>query len=272
MFLDKELAFAEHIIRHAGALALGMRDQLSITHKPLGLGPVTNADLAIDRYLTEAIAHAFADDLIVSEEGINPPEVNGRVWFVDPIDGTASYMVGKDDFSIMIGLAIDGVAHMGMVFQPVGNILWRGCIDPRGQETFADVTTLHARRTLCIEPSRVPAQLTLIASRLRKSARQTEMIRRLSPTNIVYKSSIGLKAMVIAEGDADFYVAWSNHIALWDTCAPAAILAAAGGHVSFVDGQPLTFSGAINHHQPVLLSGFQPGRAFFDELADIAQR
>ena len=54
------------------------------------------------------------------------------------------------------------------------------------------------------------------------------MIEALKPKIVTYQSSIGLKAMTILDRHADLYVAWSRHIKKWDTCAPAAIIKAAG--------------------------------------------
>ena len=273
MFLERELLIAQELILRAGELALCMRNRLNISYKPRGLGPVTNADIAIDNYLSSELFKAFPEDRIISEEdGVESRrEIGpGRVWFVDPIDGTATYMVGNDDYVVMIGLAVDGIARLGMIYQPSSQTLWRAVIDPDHNDTFADTKNATHKARITISTIPRPLSLTLIASRTRKSMRQTEMIKRIKPTHIVYRSSIGLKAMVIVEGGADFYVAWSNRIALWDTCAPAAILSAAGGHVSFVDGTPLNFMGEVNHQKPVLFAHFQPDENFFAQLKDIA--
>jgi 3'(2'), 5'-bisphosphate nucleotidase len=92
------------------------------------------------------------------------------------------------------------------------------------------------------------------------------MIRELEPDQIIYRNSVGLKAMMIAEGKADLYVAWSSRIKMWDTCAPTAIISAFGGHVSYVDGSPISFVGSINHKQPILISRFVPDRGLIDTL------
>ncbi len=273
MSLDKELAIAEQLVRHAGSLTLRMRDDLRISHKPRGLGPVTNADVAVDDLIVQRLAKEFPHDRIISEESCPDTCADiglGRVWFVDPIDGTASYILGNNDFVVMIGLAIDGIARIGVVYQPATDSLWRAEFDPVGRDTFAETIVAAAKKPLTVEMAEQPKELTLIASRTRRSTRQTEMLKRLLPTHIIYRSSIGLKAMVIAEGGADFYIAWSNSIAMWDTCAPTAILTAAGGHASFIDGTPLNFLGDVNQSQPVLLAHFKPAAQFFDELKDIA--
>ncbi len=271
LFLANELASAANLATRAGAMALHMRDHITVTHKPGGLGPVTNADIAIDSFLCEELNKLFPADCIISEEGSGSHAAgsNGRVWYVDPIDGTASYIIGSDDYAVMIGLAIDGIASLGVIYQPSSRQLWHAVIDPLHNDTFAEVAVGNTKKRICIPMQAQPTELTLIASRTRRSKRQTEMIARLAPAHIVYKSSIGLKAMVIAEGGANFYVAWSNRLAKWDSCAPAAILTAAGGYAAFVDGTPLDFAGSPNHNKPVLFARFQPNEQFIAELEGI---
>jgi 3'-phosphoadenosine 5'-phosphosulfate (PAPS) 3'-phosphatase len=63
----------------------------------------------------------------------------------------------------------------------------------------------------------------------------------------VIKGSVGLKATLIAERNADFYISGSRKIKMWDTCAPAAIFWAAGGIITALEGESLEFSGPVAH-------------------------
>lgn len=266
MDLHHELAFAEGLARRAGAMAIELRHTISVTHKPDNQGPVTNADVMIDQFICAGLSQEFAKDRIVSEE--NPadhgsPIASGRTWFVDPIDGTASFISGNRDFVVMIGLAIDGVARLGVIYQPIGDHLWRGIVGVHAQKITGGE---HA--TLAIKDGRRPERLRILASRSHGSRRQKELIAETSPHEVIYRSSVGIKAMLIAEQQADLYVAWSNRIKMWDTCAPCAIVRAAGGTVSFVDGQPLNFSGLPTHNRAIVVANFSLDR----ELAQILER
>ncbi|MER3424789.1 MAG: 3'(2'),5'-bisphosphate nucleotidase CysQ, partial [Nitrospiraceae bacterium] len=70
----------------------------------------------------------FPDDLVVSEEEhINAPKPSpNRVWYVDPLDGTAEFIARNGEFAVMIGLAVDGRARAGVVFRPVAGELFCG--------------------------------------------------------------------------------------------------------------------------------------------------
>lgn len=274
MDLTKELIIAEELARIAGHMALAMRDELVVNHKPNGEGPVTNADIAIDNFIVDELRKKFPNDNIISEEsyrGRDEHIIAGRTWLIDPIDGTASYILGHDDFVIMIGLAIDGIARLGVIFQPAKKILWRGvALDDKHeatrqegqQQSILNSTTPYLR----------PDLLTIIASHYHRTPKQTEMLKRLKPAQIIYKSSIGLKAMMITEKRADLYVAWSKRIKMWDTCAPTAILTGASLHVSFLDGKSLNFSGSLEHGRSVIFANFHPNEIMLEELNAIAYK
>ena len=81
------------------------------------------------------VSKNFPDDQIVSEESFVGEEVKDdaqRVWFVDPIDGTKSYILGHSDFVVMIGLAINATPVLGVVYQPTKDIMWSGVKNQSG--------------------------------------------------------------------------------------------------------------------------------------------
>jgi 3'-phosphoadenosine 5'-phosphosulfate (PAPS) 3'-phosphatase len=85
---------------------------------------VTQADLAANEILVAGLRRLFPNDAIVSEEG---PKDNGhqnmsRVWIVDPLDGTSSFISGRDDFSVLVGLCIDTQIVWGCMYFPIKEI------------------------------------------------------------------------------------------------------------------------------------------------------
>lgn len=272
MQLENELNVARNLAQKAGSMALELRDKLTIAHKPNGQGPVTNADIVIDRFIVQNLASQFPKDRIISEETYcekSGPVNGGRTWFIDPIDGTASYILGNDDFVIMIGLAIDGIARLGVIFQPTHNKLWWGRYfdkNPMAMVIYKNQSTL-----LNLQETAMPSSLTLIGSRTHKSRRQEMMIKQLKPKQLILCSSVGLKAMMIIEKNADIYVAWSHRVKMWDTCAPCAVINAAYGHISLTDGQKLNFMGPICHPGPILIANFKPDLPLFNILNKITE-
>ena len=273
MDLSRELLLCKGLARTAGAMALRLRADLMVDEKPNGEGAVTNADIAIDDYICGELKREFPQDLIISEESFKDDgsPINGhRVWFIDPIDGTKGYVEGNDDFVVMIGLAIDAVARMGVVYQPVTDKLWCGIYYPEegcrwAQKIEGDMATdLRAA-----PPGPVPHELNILASRSRRSLRQQVMIEQLCPSNVLYFGSVGLKAMMILERHGDLYVAWSKRIKLWDTCAPTAIVRAAGANIAFIDGEPLVHKGPIDHGRPIVFASFIPDTRMQEKLSRI---
>lgn len=253
MNLHHELAIVIKAVKEAGRIALLEQKSLMVSYKPHGQGPVTNVDIAVDRYLVNYFSTYFPDDIIISEESYDnnlhfiPKK---RVWFLDPIDGTRALVSGLDDFVIMVGLAIDGQAELGVIYQPNTDILWQGCARHQlAIRSFKNKDTI-------LKASDMPAmsELTLVASISHNSKCQEQSIHLLQPKKIIYKGSLGLKAMLVIEGEADLSIAWSSNINLWDSCAPTAIIKAAGAYICSIDQEELEFYGDFTHKKPIIIS------------------
>lgn len=266
----RELKKAQELAYAAGQLALKLQANLHVTQKPLGHGPVSNGDLAADKLISEGLLQSFPDDLIVSEESfvgpIAPP--HERLWFVDPIDGTSSYIVGRSDFVVMIGLVLKGIPALGVIYQPATDTMWSGInltekfCQRRQQGRISQVVAAKKPQSL---------ELRLMASRTSRSKKQALLIEYLSPAQVLYQSSVGLKAMMVLDGKADLYVCWSHHVKMWDTCAPAAIMAAAGAHMEHIDGKPLKYEGSIAHGHALYAAMKALNRERLDALLKIDQ-
>jgi 3'(2'), 5'-bisphosphate nucleotidase len=256
MQLQEELRVAENLAREAGALVVKMRATSPATYKENGEGPVTDADKSADILIRAGLHAAFPEDSIITEESYTTaqslPE-SGRCWFVDPIDGTTDYVNGGDDFSVMIGLAIDGVASVGVVFQPSSNLLWRGIFSLDSESLSERVDRLGEIARLDVSQKPVPKAGPVAAvSRNHPSRFVDFVVKELHASAVIPKGSVGLKLALIADKIADFYVSGSRRIKLWDTCAPHAILAAAGGLVEALDHTALVYNRNIAHGKELL--------------------
>ncbi|MCA9506974.1 MAG: 3'(2'),5'-bisphosphate nucleotidase CysQ [Myxococcales bacterium] len=255
MDLQKELNIAKQLAREAGKIALEKQSKLIVKQKPLGQGPVSNADQIIDDFISQELKKFFPKDQIISEESYQEETVNklGRVWFVDPIDGTASYIAGLDDFVIMIGLMINGKTSLGVIYQPTSGIMWSALSNGENRECVRE----HGNKQKIITPghwAKNNHQLRIITSRTFRSNRQEQFIKTIDPSLIIRRGSFGLKAMLVLDGVADIYLCWSKRIKLWDSCAPHAIIQAAGGCMVHLDNSPLDFKDGINHQRSILIS------------------
>ena len=255
MNLDYELQIAETAARQAGEVILKTGFKQNVQFKPENAGPVSQADLNADAIIREILSASFPQDLIVTEEtftGFQIPKT-GRVWFIDPIDGTAYFIKGDKEYSVMIGLVIDGYPVLGVVFQPLTETLWRA-IDTRKLEINNPV--VYSER---LNKDNLPVKLDITNKVTAKngpvaviSGRQSSkfiefLSTELKVSKVIKQGSIGLKMALIAEGKANFYIAPTRKIKLWDTAAPSVILCAAGGKITTISGDNLVFSGSIEH-------------------------
>ncbi len=89
--------------------------------------PVTDADLAADAVLKERLLGARPDDGWISEESADRPDrlERRRVWIVDPIDGTRSFIGGYREFAVSVALAVGGEAVVGVIYNPArDHMVW----------------------------------------------------------------------------------------------------------------------------------------------------
>jgi 3'(2'), 5'-bisphosphate nucleotidase len=235
--LDRACALA----RVAGSLVVTIRDRgadaLGVEHKA-GDEPVTIADRAASELIVDGLRSEFPDDIVVSEEQADDLARLGahRVWYVDPIDGTKDFIRGGDGFSVMIGLCVDARPVLGVVYQPVGDRMFSAADDAGAWMTVAgESTRLRVSTVDAVEAIR------LVASKSHRSPVIDEVKTALGINNEFNIGSVGLKLALIALGQRDLYVNPFPKCKAWDTCAPEAILVAAGGMLTDTAGDPVRY-------------------------------
>jgi 3'(2'), 5'-bisphosphate nucleotidase len=236
--LDREIAVAGALAREAGALILRyFGTDLPVDSKP-GDEPVTRADREASELILRGLAAAFPDDVLISEEA--PDDARrlqpGRVWFVDPLDGTRDFIRGRKGFAVMIGLCIDGHPVAGAVYQPHGDRLYTAA-----PATGTWVEDADGRRQLRCSTIADPEKIRLVASRSHRTPEIDAVKAVLGISDEMNIGSVGLKLGLIALGERDLYVNPSSRSSAWDTCAPAALLVHAGGRISDLAGDPLRY-------------------------------
>lgn len=264
MLLDRELSVAKTLALQAGEKISQHGPPQHVWEKPNQEGLVTEMDLAIDRFIIQGLSKAFPSDTIITEETYSSPTripKTGRVWFVDPIDGTSDYVEGGCDYCTMIGLSVDGIPRLGVVFQNSTSTLWWGIWDPNNPSA----SMAKQRRSdgqeqpLCLMPKE-PKGCRVVASKHHHSPLICHIIRCLQPDTVVVKGSVGLKILSVAEAQADLYFL-NPKTKLWDTCAPHAILAAANGQLQTFHFESIAYFNPIVHNQP--LACFHPSYLSF---------
>ncbi|MGB0679546.1 MAG: 3'(2'),5'-bisphosphate nucleotidase CysQ family protein [Polyangiales bacterium] len=235
-----ELQAAAELAREAGRIVSHVYATDFAVHSKGAAGPVTEADKAANAYLVEALRMRFPGDGVVAEESVECGDAlhKGRCWYVDPLDGTKEFVAKNGEFSVMVGLAVDGRAKVGAVYQPVTDKLYLGA-EGEGAKLVQAGTT----RALQVSTEASPSALRLVVSRSHRSAATSAVVKHLGLTEERQSGSVGLKIGLIAEQVADLYVHLSEHACLWDACAPEAILHAAGGRLTDLYGDAITYRG-----------------------------
>jgi 3'(2'), 5'-bisphosphate nucleotidase len=236
----RELEVASRVAREAGQLILEVyATPFEVVQKEGGQGPVTVADQRANELIVSTLRREFPSDSIIAEESARRDETSStRRWFIDPLDGTREFVERNGMFAVHIGLAIDGVAVVGVVFAPVSRKLYAGTseggstLDRDGIITPLQVAHKHDTR-----------DLHLLVSRSHRSKKTSAIMQRLGITQISEQGSVGLKAGLIAEGVADLYLHPSSKSSRWDSCAPEAILRGAGGLLTDFSGLPYLYDG-----------------------------
>src|SRR4051812_5304226 len=124
--LPDELQAAKELALGAGTILLEYYGRsIAVEWKSAG-NPVTEADQAASRFITGGLKQRFPRDGVLSEEEKDDPSrlSSSRVWIVDPMDGTTEFVANRDEFAVMIGLAIDGNPALGVVYQPTEQKLY----------------------------------------------------------------------------------------------------------------------------------------------------
>lgn len=116
------------LAREAGALALVHFQKIhNLRVESKGhLDLVTEADRAVEVFLTQRLNAAFPDDGLFGEEGAAHQGTSGRLWVIDPIDGTFNFVRGNDHWAISIGLHEAGRPVFGVIYAPARDELYVG--------------------------------------------------------------------------------------------------------------------------------------------------
>jgi len=214
---------AAAIATEAGQLLVARRATLHAA----GTDPAdirAEGDRSSHDFIVAALATSHPDDAVLSEEGVDDPArlAASRVWIVDPLDGTREFgEEGRTDWAVHVALAIDGQIEAAAVALP------------------ARALTLNASPATPLAPPH-GGPPRVVVSRTRPPAIAELLAERLGG-ELVALGSAGAKAMAVVLGEVDVY-AHSGGQYEWDSAAPVGVAAAAGLHVSRLDGSPLEYN------------------------------
>ena len=262
MSLTSDLRYAIELASNAGKIVLqrfGRVARLTKRHAEA----VTDADRETQRFIVSGLRKQYPGDGIVGEENdtgdaitFDCPHPDGRVWVVDPIDGTNNFLAGFPTFAVCIGLLKAGQPVLGAVYDVCRNVMWSACT---GHGAFMGRQRVHASRMPLGESS-----LLMITSNLLDGDGRVPQyaIRWIGQTRWKLRciGSAALEAVQVAGGIA--HAALTVNGKLWDAVAPAAIVLESGGLMSSPTGQAIF---------PFDLANYDGGKVPFLAAAPLAQ-
>ncbi|MFC5262450.1 inositol monophosphatase family protein [Kribbella qitaiheensis] len=184
--------------------------------------PVSAADRASEKLITDGLTASRPDDGLLGEEGAAKTSTTGLTWVFDPLDGTVNYLYGRLDWCVSIAVEDDAGALAGVVHQPRTGMTWSAI---RGHGAHRDGRLLGPLRDVIPAAALVSTGFSYLAD---QRAEQAEYVRRLLPVvrDLRRGGSAALDLCAVADGTADAY--YEHLIQPWDIAAGALIAREAG--------------------------------------------
>lgn len=251
--LPRVVALAEK----AGAAVMEVyaRGDFETTYKKEDDSPLTRADLASNRLLTEGLRALTPAVPVLSEESKEVPYPERvlwkRYWLIDPLDGTKEFIKRRDEFTVNVAMIERGEPALGVVYAPAMEELYYAA---RGNGSF--------KRQGLGPPVRIEVSdyraggVTLVVSRSHAGAEVEALVRKINPAESL---SIGssLKLCLVAEGRAHLYPRLGPTME-WDIAAAQCVVEEAGGTVTDLSGQRLRYNKPSLENPPFIVSGAPP--------------
>jgi 3'(2'), 5'-bisphosphate nucleotidase len=221
--------------------------------------PVTAADLEADEIIRCCLKRNMPHLPVISEESYAGSQMSAeRFVLVDPLDGTKEFIQGKPEFTVNIALIERANPVVGAVYAPALHQLYIGGTSAYKLETNTNECGLSFAKMRSIEV-RSPSHQgwRAVVSRSHLDAETRKWITR-HPVSDLQPSGSSLKFCVIAEGAADVYPRLGPTME-WDTAAGHAVLSAAGGSVTDLDGCPIHYGKPDVRNGNFVAWGMTPG-------------
>lgn len=242
---DSERAFAADAIGQAAEMARGYFGRVSGTIKPEDpTQVVTAADLAIGRYLVDAVQSAYPDHNVVDEEAGAIDRGSAWTWIIDPIDGTSNFAAGIPLYAILLALVHDGVPVVGAMALPASGDIYTAARDGGTEKNGVSLAPVDdlvplARRLICygVDGDRRAPATTRAEGRLFADL-------ALACVNIrTIGSAYDLALLVEGRCGANLY----GVARVWDLAAPHVLAAEVGCVATALDGRPIDYSDAVRN-------------------------
>jgi myo-inositol-1(or 4)-monophosphatase len=258
-----DLTLIEHAVREAGAIA---RKSFGGNFKRWDKGagqPVTEVDLAIDKFLHDALTKARPAYGWLSEESRDNPErmKTDRTFIVDPIDGTTAFMKAKPHFTVCATVVESGRPVSAVVYNPITEECFTAAL---GAGAHLNGKPIHTSDRAEIEGCRMVGPKMMFEHPIWSKPPNTPW----PPMEIQARSSIEYRLGLVASAQFDATVALSpKHD--WDLAAGDLIVLEAGGRVTDHSGLVLHYNGPKPIQRSLVAAGLALHAALLDKLQHV---
>tara|TARA_B100001769_G_scaffold261699_1_gene243401 strand:+ start:341 stop:1243 length:903 start_codon:yes stop_codon:yes gene_type:complete len=209
--------------------------------------PVTVADLKVNELIISRIKekYKYTNWEILSEENVkiksNYCDTNvDWLWILDPLDGTKDFIQGTGNYAMHLALNYKSKSFIGVVLIPEKNELWISNGEKVwGERKDGSIIKNNISKNIKLN------NMTLVTSKNHRNKTLKNLIRKLNFKDVIVMGSIGCKIASIIRGESDIYISLSlpgqSSPKDWDFAAPEAILKAAGGVITNIDNQELSY-------------------------------
>ena len=210
--------------------------------------PITIADLEVNDLMIKRIKENYKKvgwDILSEESvkiGCDEVDKNTKwLWILDPLDGTKDYIQGTGNYAMHLGLNYENKSYLGLVLIPEKNELWIS----NGKNTWCERRDRSIRKTK-LSKNKSLKDMTIVTSKNHRNQKLMALINQIEFDKVNVMGSIGCKIASIIRGDSDIYISLSlpgkSCPRDWDFAAPEAILKAAGGAITNLESEELTYN------------------------------
>lgn len=198
-----------------------------------GAGPVTQADLDVNAYLSKTLRKQRPEYGWLSEESEDDQDRldRERCFIVDPLDGTRSFIQGDEHWAHSFAIARQGVVEAAVVFLPVRNLMY---FARRGQGAYCNDIPLKVSDARTIAASTLLAARPAISPEHWRNGDVPSFERRFRP-------SLAYRLALVAQGRYDGMITFRDTWE-WDIAAGSLLIHEAGGRATDRQGRDLVFN------------------------------
>ena len=222
--------------------------------------PVTIADIKVNEIIINGIKEKYevVDWEILSEENVKSTNINcdtnnDWLWILDPLDGTKDFIQGTGNYAMHLALNYKKKPYIGIVLIPEKDELWISNGDNVWCER-RDGSQLKPQ----ISNTKILQEMIIVTSKNHKNETLENLLYKANFKDIVVMGSIGCKITSIIRGQSNIYISLSlpgsSSPKDWDFAAPEAILKGAGGAITNLENEDLSYGQKDFKHEGIIVA------------------